>query len=56
MRSRNFTATIDWGDGHTTRGTIKSLGSGRFAVIGTHRYAQATMFMDNLSIADNAGH
>jgi hypothetical protein len=34
----DFTATIDWGDGTTTAGTVSG-GSGTLAVSGTHQYA-----------------
>jgi hypothetical protein len=34
----DFTATINWGDGTTTSGTVSG-GSGSFAVSGTHTYA-----------------
>jgi hypothetical protein len=35
----DFTATIDWGDGTTTEGTITANGSGNYTVTGTHTYA-----------------
>ena len=38
----DFVATIDWGDGTTTSGTIVANGSGGFDVYGTHTYALAT--------------
>jgi len=34
----SFVATIDWGDGATTAGTMASLGGGSFSVSGTHVY------------------
>ncbi len=33
------TATIDWGDGSSTAGTITSLGGGQYSVSGSHTYA-----------------
>jgi hypothetical protein len=38
--SGDFTATINWGDGTTTAGTVSG-GSGTFTVSGTHTYAHA---------------
>jgi virginiamycin B lyase len=37
----NFTATIYWGDGATSSGTISGKTGGPFAVSGTHTYASA---------------
>jgi streptogramin lyase len=39
--SSNFTATIYWGDGATSSGTISGNAGGPFAVSGTHTYASA---------------
>ena len=36
--ANDFTATIDWGDGTTSAGTVSG-GSGTFGVAGTHTYA-----------------
>src|SRR5262249_33302952 len=35
----DFTATITWGDGNASAGTVASLGSGNFSVSGTNTYA-----------------
>ena len=35
----DFTATIDWGDGTSTSGTVVAQSGGSFAVDGTHTYA-----------------
>jgi hypothetical protein len=35
-----FAASIDWGDGTTSSGTIVSQGNGVFAVVGTHTYGE----------------
>jgi hypothetical protein len=45
----NFTATIDWGDGHQSTGTI-TLNSGTFTVRGTNTYASAGTFPVQVSI------
>ncbi|HEY7311589.1 MAG TPA: hypothetical protein VH643_19655, partial [Gemmataceae bacterium] len=39
--ARDFTANINWGDGHSSNGTIVADGNGGFAVIGTNTYANA---------------
>jgi hypothetical protein len=36
----NFTATIDWGDGKTTAGTIVKDATGKYHVAGSHAYAE----------------
>src|SRR5439155_12691371 len=35
----DFTATITWGDGHTSRGTVTAVGGGVFTVSGTNTFA-----------------
>jgi hypothetical protein len=40
----SFSATIDWGDGTTTTGTISSSGAGLFTVAGSHTYADEGAF------------
>jgi hypothetical protein len=55
-RAQQLQATIDWGDQSTpTPGRIEPRGSGRFAVIGTHRYSEPGIFRINVSIRDAAG-
>ncbi|HEY7308858.1 MAG TPA: hypothetical protein VH643_05765, partial [Gemmataceae bacterium] len=39
--AKDFTATINWGDGHASNGTIVADGKGGFAVLGTNTYASA---------------
>src|SRR5262249_25000084 len=36
-----YTATITWGDGHTSAGTVTATGMGVFAVSGSNTYAEA---------------
>jgi uncharacterized delta-60 repeat protein len=36
----SFTATIDWGDGVTSAGTVTATSSGSFTVVGSHVYAE----------------
>jgi hypothetical protein len=52
---RNFTATIDWGDGHFTPGSITANASGGFAVQGSNTYAIAGNFPVTVEIADFGG-
>ena len=51
----DFTATIDWGDGTTSTGTVVSLGGGSFNVTGDHNYSQAGVFSVTVSVADDGG-
>ena len=51
----DFTATIDWGDGTTTPGTITSNGGGNFTVSGTHTYATVGPFTVTVVVNDVGG-
>jgi hypothetical protein len=51
----DFTPTINWGDGHTTSGTITALGAGRFAVTGANSYAAEGPYTINVTISDVGG-
>ena len=46
-----FAASIDWGDGATTAGTVSEAG-GTYSVVGTHTYAQAGDFTVRASVAE----
>lgn len=48
----DFTATIDWGDGNTTAGTVSG-GGGTFAVSGTHTYAASGPFTVKVTLSDD---
>ena len=50
-----YAATIDWGDGITTAGTIASAGPG-FVVQGQHAYAEEANHSVTVSISDTDGH
>jgi streptogramin lyase len=65
--SGDYTATIDWGDGTTTTGTIsagysvvgsdgKSIVENDYSVYGSHTYTTAGTYTTRLTIADNDGH
>jgi hypothetical protein len=38
----SFVATIDWGDGQTSAGTIVPVGAGAYDVVGSHTYGMTT--------------
>jgi hypothetical protein len=46
------TATITWGDGHTSAGTIAASGSGGFTVTGTNTYAADGTYAVSVTITD----
>ena len=57
--SDDYQATIDWGDGQSSAGTISSDGQGGFLVTGTHTYAvqgeqTATVTIRSVSDSDNS--
>ena len=51
----DYTATISWGDGSTSAGTISSVPSGGFAVTGSHTYANAGVYQTSVTITDAGG-
>jgi uncharacterized repeat protein (TIGR01451 family) len=51
----DFTATINWGDGASSTGTIAVNSNGGFDVIGTHSYAEEGTFPINVMIFDAGG-
>ncbi len=51
----DYTATIDWGDGSTSAGTVSANGSGGFAVSGSHTYAEEGIFNVTVTVADAGG-
>jgi hypothetical protein len=50
-----YSATIDWGDGHTSAGTVASDGHGGFSVFGVTTYTQAGTYTVHVAVADNGG-
>jgi ELWxxDGT repeat protein len=40
-KASDFTATISWGDGRTSAGTLRRTAAGRFEVVGNHTFASA---------------
>jgi hypothetical protein len=53
--AKDFTATINWGDGHLTNGTITANAQGGFDVSGTNTYASIGRFAINVDVADFGG-
>jgi PKD repeat protein len=51
----DYSATIAWGDGSTTAGTIAPDGQGGFTVSGSHTYAEAESFPIGVTIRDAGG-
>jgi hypothetical protein len=51
----NFTATIDWGDGHISPGAISSNANGGFNVSGSNTYAGGGRFPVTVNITDFLG-
>jgi hypothetical protein len=53
--ARDYTATINWGDGHFQNGTIAADGNGGFTVSGTNTFTHGGTFPINVDIADFGG-
>jgi RHS repeat-associated protein len=52
----NFSATIDWGDGTTSDGTVSADANGNgFVVSGSHSYTNAGSFTTTVQVADSGG-
>jgi uncharacterized protein (TIGR03118 family) len=56
MRAADFSATLTWGDGESSAGTITTNPAGGFFVIGNHTYAQAGGYITGVTIRDHFGH
>lgn len=50
----DYTASINWGDGTTTTGTVGKSG-GKFTVSGSHKYAKSGTFTIKTTIKDKGG-
>jgi hypothetical protein len=51
----DFTATINWGDGTTSDGTLRADPSGGFDISGTHTYSQSGWYPITVTVADPTG-
>jgi hypothetical protein len=52
---KDYTATINWGDGHFQNGTIAADANSGFTVSGSNTYTHAGLFPINVDIADFGG-
>ena len=52
---QGFSATVDWGDGAVTPGTIVALGQGLFEVVGTHTYQRLGRYRVPIVVRDSSG-
>jgi hypothetical protein len=50
----DFTATIDWGDGHSSTGTVSASGGG-FVASGSHTYAEEGTYAVSVTVNDVGG-
>jgi hypothetical protein len=48
----SYTATITWGDGGTSAGTVQANGQGGFVVVGSHTYAEEGSYSISVAISD----
>jgi uncharacterized protein (TIGR03118 family) len=48
----DFSATIEWGDGHVSTGTVAADGHGGFTVTGTNTYTQARAVRTTVTVTD----
>jgi hypothetical protein len=51
----DYQATIEWGDGSSSSGTIKREAGGDFVVAGAHRYARAGSYTATVAVNDRGG-
>src|SRR4029077_15275422 len=51
----DYTATIDWGDGQTSSGSIDQGTAGGFVVSGSHNYGDEGSYTVTVQIADAGG-
>jgi ELWxxDGT repeat protein len=49
-----FTASINWGDGHTSKGTVRAEG-GKFVVAGGHEYPAMGQYAVVVTVTDRSG-
>src|SRR5208337_5215932 len=54
LTAANFSATIAWGDGQTSTGTVLPDGT-QFEVQGSHTYTEDNIWTGSVTITDNSG-
>ncbi len=52
VAASSFNASISWGDGASSLGTVQANGQGGFNVVGTHAYAQAGTYAVTVQLHD----
>jgi hypothetical protein len=50
-----YTASIDWGDGNTSDGSIVPIKAGTYAVLGSNTYASGGTYQVGVSVSDSGG-
>jgi hypothetical protein len=50
-----YSATITWGDGHSSAGTVSQVGTGSFRVTGSNTYAEEGSYAVSVRITDSDG-
>src|SRR5206468_4074792 len=55
-QAKNLSATIDWGDGQKSAGTVTANAQGGFDVSGNHVYAEEGTYSFTITVQDNSGH
>jgi hypothetical protein len=53
--ANDFTATINWGDGHLTPGTVRANAQGGFDVLGTNAYLSPGVYTISVDVMDFGG-
>lgn len=54
-KASDFAATIDWGDGTTSAGTVRKTAAGRFEVVGEHTFAAPARRTVTVTIKSDGG-
>jgi uncharacterized protein (TIGR03118 family) len=56
LPASSFSASINWGDGTVTPGTVSALAQGGFAVSGNHTYTSRGLKSISIQVLDPSGH
>ena len=51
----DYWADVHWGDGTVSSATISAIGSGQFAILGSHTYAKSGSYLISVPILDTKG-